>query len=243
MPDFDWLQPSSDPFAPQTRVDLAPMTPVESRLLATDILSPLSPLPMRLVDLVVAEAAGNPLYIVELIRHFLDTGIIQQGGRWSVDMAAAEAVRLPRTLRQMLRMRLDNLPEAERLALGQASVMGDVFWDRGLSLLRPLGEDDPDDRLLDGTLAGLAAKELIRPAPSLAFGETVAYRFSRPLLRDVAYDSLYAPQRRQAHRQIAAWLLEWREQGKLGEWFSPAGMLAWAAGQQEGNSFRGGDEL
>ncbi len=232
QPDAEWLLPSPDPFAPKARIDLVPLSPVESRLLATDILSPLSPPPMRLVDLVVAEAGGNPLYVEELVRYFIDAGIVRPGARWSVDMAAAETVRLPRTLRQMLRMRLDHLPEAERLVLGQASVMGDVFWDRGLSVLRPLGEGDPGDVLLDEVLGRLEARGLIRPEPSLAFGDALAHRFGRLLLRDVAYESLYAPQRREAHRQIASWLVEWREQGKLGEWFSPAGMLAWAAQQQ-----------
>jgi adenylate cyclase len=224
-----WTEDTADPFASQARIDLGPLSPVESRLLGTDILSPLAPPPMRLVDLVVAESQGNPLYITELVRHFTETGVVETGSRWSVDMAAAEAVRLPRTLADMLRLRLDHLPETERLTLAQASVMGDVFWDRGLSMLRPLGDGDPDDRLLDEALARLEAKGLIRQEPSAAFGDTLAYRFARPLMRDVAYRSLFGPQRRLAHRQISGWLLEGRQSGRYGEWFDVGGLIAWHA--------------
>jgi hypothetical protein len=56
-----WLNDNGDLFSPFVRCDLPALSAVESRLMATQILSPLSPPPMRLLDLIVAESAGSPL--------------------------------------------------------------------------------------------------------------------------------------------------------------------------------------
>ena len=86
-PALPWLGQEDDPFSPVSRLAVGPLSPVESRLMATDILSQLTPLPMRLLDLIVAESGGNPLYIEAFTRLLMERGVIAVGERRGVDMA------------------------------------------------------------------------------------------------------------------------------------------------------------
>ena len=63
--------------------------------MAPDILSELSPLPMRLLDLVVAESGGIPLYIEAFIRLLMERGVITVGERRRVDKGAAAGMHPP----------------------------------------------------------------------------------------------------------------------------------------------------
>ena len=45
LPDLPWLGDAEGPFSPVSRLAVAPLSPVDSRLMATDILSPLTPPP------------------------------------------------------------------------------------------------------------------------------------------------------------------------------------------------------
>jgi hypothetical protein len=93
-----------------------------------------------LVDQVVAITAGNPLFIVELARH------LTLGG------PDRPEVPLPRTLGDLVRYRLDALPESGRRVLGAASILGERF--RVGDLARALGLD-----------AALIARQLVRSGP------------------------------------------------------------------------------
>src|SRR5215211_2766801 len=93
-----------------------------------------------LVDQVVATTAGNPLFIVELARH------LTLGG------PDRPEVPLPRTLGDLVRYRLDALPESGRRVLGAASILGERF--RVGDLARALGLD-----------AALIARQLVRSGP------------------------------------------------------------------------------
>jgi hypothetical protein len=93
-----------------------------------------------LVDQVVAITAGNPLFIVELARH------LTRGG------PDRPEVPLPRTLGDLVRYRLDALPESGRRVLGAASILGERF--RVGDLARALGLD-----------AALIARQLVRSGP------------------------------------------------------------------------------
>lgn len=226
---FEWLRPSDDPFSRQTWLEMAPLSPVESRLVATGILSELSPLPMRLVDLIVAESRGNPLYIQEMVRFLIETGAIQTGARWQADMAAVESLRLPKGLNEMLALRLAHLPEDERLVLGMASALGMVFWDGALRQLQPFGDDVAADDLLDEVLAALTAKRLIRPDDAYSFGDAQAYSFSRPLLRRLIYDGLFSGERARYHQGAAAWLIGCQPEPSFSSWFPVQDLIGWHA--------------
>lgn len=226
---FDWLTRSDDPFSHQMWLDVAPLSPIDSRLLAADILSPLAPPPMRLIDLLVAESRGNPLYIQGLAQLMMEAGIIQTGARWQVDMAMAEALRLPMGLEELLRLRLGHLSQAERLVLQAASAVGTVFWDETLRAL-DLFEDERDGANVDEALTALVARRLIRPHDSHHFSDCQAFTFSRPLLRRLAYDELSPRHAVAYHQAIASWFVARQRRG-LGPWLPAQEIISWQLAQ------------
>jgi class 3 adenylate cyclase len=177
-----WLVDLTDPFLPASRLRLPPLSPVESRLLAADLLRPGAPLPQRLIDLIVADAHGNPWAIEETVRHFIDLGLILPGARWGFDLVRAETLALPRTLPELIAARLAQLPPDERAVLAAAAATGVAFGDA--ELFPPLaGRLSPPAVL--AALGNLAAAGWLAVVPG-AGGEGEGYVFPRPIVRETA---------------------------------------------------------
>jgi predicted ATPase len=133
--------------------------------------------------------AGNPLFVGETVRAFLQDGTFRlRDGR--VALTGAAGARLPVTLRAVLGARIDGLPPKARTALGIASVIGMTFRPSAL-------EDLLDEPLEQATFDVLADAALIVPQ------EGGQWRFSHALIRDAAYTGLLASRRRVLHARIA----------------------------------------
>ena len=122
----------------------------------------------------IERAQGNPLFIVELAR---------SRGRAEND--------LPINLRGAIAARLDELVPAERELLQRSAVAGETFRVRDAALL-----SDREAADVAGALAGLAHARYI---DRLADG----YRFHHPLIHEVAYGRLPAPERMWLHARYA----------------------------------------
>ncbi|MBL8342230.1 MAG: AAA family ATPase [Rubrivivax sp.] len=172
----------------------------------------------QLHALLVAQAGGNPFYMEELVRMFLDDGVIVAegdrgdrgdrgdsadggagGDHWRVLPGRLSQARVPTTLVGVLQARLDALPAADRLALQQASIVGPVFWDRALAALDPQAE---------ASVPTLQHKELIHRRDGSAFEGTPEEAFHHHLLQQVTYDTVLRPARRAGHAAVAQWLAE-----------------------------------
>lgn len=133
--------------------------------------------------------AGNPLFIGETVRAFLEDGTLEwRDGR--VAMTGSGRPRIPVTLRAVLGARIDALEPAGREALGVASVIGITFRESLVEQL--LGKTLPPR-----TLDHLAEAAMIRRADD---GE---WRFAHGLIRDAAYSGLLASRRRTLHARLA----------------------------------------
>lgn len=217
-----WLGRSAGIFSPVERLDVPLLSAVNSRLMATEVLNPLSPIPMRLLDLIVAESGGNPLYIETLIQLLIEQGIITAGEHWRVDMDRAERVRLPRGLPHLIEARLAMLPLPEQQVLQHASVFGPLCWDTALLELLPekeYGEIGVEKALLSLELKGYLAADDVN-----SFGASQAYAFRRDSVRQAAYMALSADRRRYLHLEAANWLITHQDTARLGSWF-PIGRL------------------
>jgi predicted ATPase len=219
-----WLEDDGDLFSPFTRLDLLPLTAIESRLMATQILSPLTPPPMRLLDLIVAESAGNPLYIETFIRLLIERQAIVMGERWRVDMASIEASRLPVGLRELLTAQLAQLPVIEREVLGRAAIYGTYCWDS--ALLEMGGSPDVDESTIEAALRSLELKEYLVRVGVYSFAATQAYAFRHDGVREAAYSGLTSTERRSRHLEAAHWLLANREAPRFNDWFPIDTMVA-----------------
>ena len=94
---------------------------------------------LALRDAVLAETAGNPFFVVEILRHLAETGAIYQDvdGRWTAD-ADLRAVGLPVSVKEVVGRRVAALgPETERV-LGLGAVIGRDF---DVPLLAAVGQD------------------------------------------------------------------------------------------------------
>jgi len=157
-------------------------------------------LPDDLRSRVVALADGNPLFAEELVRMFVDRGVLRfTDGAWQLAQPVDE-VEIPGSIQAVLAARLDALPAAEKRAAQDASVVGRVFWDALIAHLSRQGSG-PTAELL----RRLRVKELVVPRQPSALAGAAEFGFRHVLIRDVAYDSLPKRERAAKHLDVARW--------------------------------------
>ena len=185
-----------------TSVRLAPLSNRESRQLVDEIMSRASAVPESLRSLVVEAAEGNPFFIEELVKWFLDTGIILEDGEgWTVADDTVAGVVVPGTLRGVLQARLDSLDRGHRSVIDRASVVGRVFWDEAVAELDADSGPPPPD-----AYERLRATEVVFQRPTSMFEGTREYSFRHSLMREVAYENVLHSSRRRYHARAAEWL-------------------------------------
>jgi serine/threonine protein kinase/predicted ATPase len=220
-----------------TRITLQPLSKKESRQLVEEILRRVRGVPAELRELVVGGAEGNPFYVEELIKMFIDQRVIVPGAEeWSVDATRLGEVHVPPTLTGVLQARLDKLTPAEKSALQRASIIGRVFWDGAVEHLgakltgairreTALASDAAFGTSVEGAtdaLESLRRKELVYRREASSFAGAREYTFKHALLRDVTYESVLRRERREYHRRAAEWLAR-QSGGRVGEF---AGLIA-----------------
>ena len=108
----------------------------------------------------------------ELVKMLIDQGAIETAGeQWTLRPDKLLSTQVPPTLTGVLQARLDGLPQAERLALQQASVIGLVFWDQALAAL---------DAQAAEALPALVRRELTLPRPDASAGRRARVRLQPP---------------------------------------------------------------
>jgi tetratricopeptide (TPR) repeat protein len=146
------------------------------------------------VDHIVAKADGVPLYVEELTKAILGSGVLEVRGDAYVLTGALAQLHIPETLQDSLMARLDRAPRLREVAqLG--SVLGREFAYDMISALAGIEED-----MLQSGLGQLVVDELLyqrgRPPRS-------RYLFKHALIQDAAYQSLLKRTRQQYHQQVA----------------------------------------
>jgi class 3 adenylate cyclase/tetratricopeptide (TPR) repeat protein len=151
-------------------------------------------LPGEVVDHIVAKADGVPLYVEELTKAILGSGVLEARGDAYVLTGALAQLHIPETLQDSLMARLDRAPRLREVAqLG--SVLGREFAYDMISALAGIEEE-----MLESGLGQLVADELLyqrgRPPRS-------RYLFKHALIQDAAYLSLLKRTRQQYHERVA----------------------------------------
>jgi DNA-binding winged helix-turn-helix (wHTH) protein/predicted ATPase len=144
---------------------------------------------------------GNPLFMVNLVEHLVQRGVlIEAEGLWSCT-ASADDAGVPDSLRQMIESRLEALPPRERHVLEVASVAGTEFAVASVAA----GHEDPLDAIED------ACDEIARKGDFLqACGiaewpdGTLSgqYRFRHALYQNTLYARMAEARRLRLHRAI-----------------------------------------
>jgi class 3 adenylate cyclase/tetratricopeptide (TPR) repeat protein len=158
--------------APLTMIDLGPLPADDARALAVALIAANTTFAERCVE----RAAGNPLFLDQLLRH--------------ADESHALAV--PGSVQSLVQARVDRLDPTDKAAVQAASVLGQRFMNAALTHLL----DNPDYQL-----EPLISRMLVRPEQST--GDVSL--FTHVLIRDAVYDTLLRGRRRELHRRAAEW--------------------------------------
>ncbi len=152
------------------------------------------PLPAEMVEQVIAKTDGVPLFVEELVKMILESGLVrEQAGRY-VLTGPLPPLAIPSTLHDSLMARLDRLSTARELVqLG--AVLGREFAYELLQAVSPV-----DEITLQQGLARLVDAELVYQH---GLPPRSRYVFKHALIQDAAYQSLLKSTRQQYHQRIA----------------------------------------
>ncbi len=145
-------------------------------------------LPQPLVDHIAAQTDGVPLFVEELTKTVLETGVPENGAERALHTT-------PATLQDSLMARLDQLSRTARAVAQIGAVLGRAF---SYALIRAVWPSD-EQRLARG-LAQLVEAELIFQKGLLPQARWV---FKHAMLQDTAYQSLLKSKRQQIHHHVA----------------------------------------
>jgi class 3 adenylate cyclase len=151
-------------------------------------------LPDEVVEELLARTDGVPLFLEELTRAVVESGLLRRTGTAYVADGPLPSLVVPASLHDSLMARLDRLQPVKEVAQ-TAACIGREFTHELLAAVSRL----PDAELRDA-LARLAAAELVfRRGRSPA----ASYTFKHALVRDAAYHSLLRSRRAEIHCRIA----------------------------------------
>jgi len=175
----------------QLRIDPLPLESAEELL--RDLLGNDSAL-QALKRSLVERTEGNPFFLEEIVRTFVETKVLSGAGGAYRLTRAVEEIQVPATVQAVLAARIDRLPPEEKQLLQSASVVGENV---PLTLLQAIAETSEEE--LRRGLAHLQAAEFLYETS--LFPE-LEYTFKHGLTYQVAYNSLLHERRRALHAQL-----------------------------------------
>jgi class 3 adenylate cyclase/predicted ATPase len=156
-------------------------------------------LPDEVVEQIADRTDGVPLFVEELTKSVLESGLLrEEADRYVLDRALAPLA-IPTTLQDSLMARLDRLAPVRPVAQTGAAIGREFSY----SLLHAVSRLDENE--LQAALARLVASELVfqrGPPPD------AVYSFKHALVQDAAHETLLRSKRRELHARIAAVLEE-----------------------------------
>ena len=151
-------------------------------------------IPHAVTDQIIQHAGGNPFFIEEVVRSFIDEGaVVKANGEFKVTEKIEKMV-IPHTINDVLMARIDRLDENTRDLVKVASVIGRSFFYRILTQVASTVDG------IDNRLSYLKQIELIREQQRM---EELEYLFKHALAQEAAYDSILHQKRKDLHLQVA----------------------------------------
>jgi class 3 adenylate cyclase/tetratricopeptide (TPR) repeat protein len=189
-PDFE---PPWPPLPNLTAITLGRLPPDEAAELTNRVAGGKT-LPADVMGQVIAKTDGVPLFVEELTKMLLESGLlIEHAERYELT-GPLPALAIPNTLHDSLTARLDRLSPVKSLAQLAATLGRDFSY----ALLRAVATWD--ENTLRGGLRQLTEAELLYENGQ---PPTSTYRFKHALIQDAAYQSLLKSTRQQHHQRIA----------------------------------------
>jgi class 3 adenylate cyclase/predicted ATPase len=152
------------------------------------------PLPAKVLAQVVAKTDGVPLFVEELVKMILESGLVREEADRYRLTGPLPPLAIPATLQDSLMARLDRLSTARAVAqLG--AVLGREFAYELIRAVAPM-----DEATVQRGLAQLVDAELLYQRGRLP---QTRYLFKHALIQETAYQSLLKSTRQQYHQRSA----------------------------------------
>jgi class 3 adenylate cyclase/predicted ATPase len=156
-------------------------------------------LPDAVVTQVVAKTDGVPLFVEELTKTVIESGVVRAVNSHYELTRPLSALAIPTTLQDALMARLDRLGPAKEIAQIGATIGREFNYDL-LQAISPLNEE-----ILQQGLKQLVEAELVYQS---GIPPQARYLFKHALVQDTAYQSLLKSRRQQLHQTIGKVLEE-----------------------------------
>jgi tetratricopeptide (TPR) repeat protein len=111
------------------RIDLRNLEPDDAEQMFRNLLSRIPDIPEETAQAAVEMTGGNPAFLEQLVRLFLENGTIDtRQPVWKLDLDKAAQTELPISIEEAIEARIAALENDERDLLEKAAVFGNVFW-------------------------------------------------------------------------------------------------------------------
>jgi class 3 adenylate cyclase/tetratricopeptide (TPR) repeat protein len=154
-------------------------------------------LPKEIADQIIERTDGIPLFIEELTKAVIETGVVAEAGDHYQVAGPLTPLAIPTSLHGSLLARLDRLAPVREVAQ-IAAALGRQFSHELISAVASMPQQKLDD-----ALSQLVQAELIFQRGEPPESE---YTFKHALVQDAAYSTLLRSRRQQMHAQIATTL-------------------------------------
>ncbi|MFO7615171.1 MAG: hypothetical protein R6W71_11080, partial [Bacteroidales bacterium] len=172
---------------------IEPLTESESTDLIVNLLNKTG-LPENIRQLIIDKAEGNPFFIEEVIRNFIDEGFIEVKDNHFVVTDKIQTADVPATINEVIVSRIEKLDEKTKSLLKTASAIGRNFY------YKVLQEATDTISELDDKLEYLKDVQLINEHRDK---EEIEYLFKHALAQQATYESILLSSKKGLHLKIA----------------------------------------
>jgi len=174
-------------------INVSPLENNESKNLISNLLKKNS-LPDNVNEMIIRKTEGNPFFIEEIIRSFIDEGVIEVENNEFRITEKINEVNIPETINDVILSRVDKLDEKTKELLKTASVIGRNFYFKVLEeAADTIGE-------LDSRLEYLKEVQLIGESEKK---DEIEYLFKHALAQQATYESIVKNSKKGLHLKIA----------------------------------------
>ena len=174
------------------KIELEELSGKESTVLLHQVLG-IKELPEHITELILTRTEGNPFFVEEVIKSFIDDGtIVVEDGQYRFTKEI-EDIKVPDTVQGVIMSRIDALEAKLRRVIQCAAVIGHGFRYKVLSYIMEIQEKLKEylSRLIDGDF--IYQQSIINE---------LFYLFRHIATQEVAYNTLLLKRRKQYHRKI-----------------------------------------
>jgi hypothetical protein len=174
-------------------ITVQPLIEAESVKLIGNLLNRTN-LPDDIRQLIVMRSEGNPFFIEEVLRSFIDEGLIEIKDKTFIVTDRIQYANIPETIDKVILSRINRLDEKTKGLLRTASVIGRNFYYKVLEEAAQTIEE------LDTRLQYLKETQLLNEQ---RHKEEVEFLFKHALAQQAIYDSILLKTKKELHLKIA----------------------------------------